>query len=329
MSDAMRAETVQITGHGDDTIEAYLSQPLDATPTGGVVVIHHMPGFDEGTKEMTRTFASGAIWPSARTSTSGRRRGPARRRRRRRAGPRGRARRPAGRATSAPPPPTCGPSARPTGRWRPSATARAAASPSSPPAVSTSTPPSTATALSSPDPPEGVPLKVEPDRRTWPPACPARCSDCSEPRTSTPSPEEVADLEQALTEAGKTFEFHSYEGAGHAFFATDRPSYRPEAAVEGWEKIWDFFGRNLTTELIGGRDTMCTYQTTTLAVQGAARARRAGSRCPTPPSTSTIPSTPSRPHLEHRPDQSGAGAPVPGWRWSWTRRRPGRWPRPS
>ena len=58
MSDAMRAETVQITGHDGDTIEAYLSQPLDATPTGGVVVIHHMPGFDEGTKEITRKFAS-------------------------------------------------------------------------------------------------------------------------------------------------------------------------------------------------------------------------------------------------------------------------------
>ena len=36
-----------------------------------------------------------------------------------------------------------------------------------------------------------------------------------------------------LTDAGKEFEFHTYEGAGHAFFATDRPSYRPEAAAEG------------------------------------------------------------------------------------------------
>jgi carboxymethylenebutenolidase len=54
-------------------------------------------------------------------------------------------------------------------------------------------------------------------------------------------------LEKALSEAGKEFEFHSYEGAGHAFFATDRPSYRPEAAVDGWEKIWEFFGRHLTS----------------------------------------------------------------------------------
>ena len=44
MGDAIRAETVEITGHGHDTIEAYLAQPLDGEATGGVVVIHHMPG---------------------------------------------------------------------------------------------------------------------------------------------------------------------------------------------------------------------------------------------------------------------------------------------
>ncbi|HEY4019385.1 MAG TPA: dienelactone hydrolase family protein, partial [Pseudonocardiaceae bacterium] len=46
MSDALRAETVTITGHNDDEIEAYLARPLDAAPFGGVVVIHHMPGYD-------------------------------------------------------------------------------------------------------------------------------------------------------------------------------------------------------------------------------------------------------------------------------------------
>jgi carboxymethylenebutenolidase len=25
----------------------------------------------------------------------------------------------------------------------------------------------------------------------------------------------------------------------------DRPSYRPEAAVEAWQRIWDFYGRYL------------------------------------------------------------------------------------
>ena len=54
MSDAMRAETVRLAGHGGDQIEAYLAQPLDGPPSGGVVVIHHMPGYDEATKEITR-----------------------------------------------------------------------------------------------------------------------------------------------------------------------------------------------------------------------------------------------------------------------------------
>jgi carboxymethylenebutenolidase len=44
---------------------------------------------------------------------------------------------------------------------------------------------------------------------------------------------------------GKEYEFHTYEGAGHSFFSVTRPNYRPEAAVDGWRKIWDFFARNL------------------------------------------------------------------------------------
>ena len=60
-----------------------------------------------------------------------------------------------------------------------------------------------------------------------------------------PSPDQVAELDKALIEAGKEHEFHSYEGAGHAFFAVNRPAYRPEAAMDGWQKIWDFYGRHL------------------------------------------------------------------------------------
>jgi len=60
-----------------------------------------------------------------------------------------------------------------------------------------------------------------------------------------PSPEHVAELDAELTRLGKPHEFHSYEGAGHAFFAVDRPSYRVEAAKDGWERIWEFYGRYL------------------------------------------------------------------------------------
>ena len=55
----------------------------------------------------------------------------------------------------------------------------------------------------------------------------------------------MAELEGLLKAAGKDYEFHTYDGAGHAFFAVDRPAYRPEAANDGWEKIWAFFGRHL------------------------------------------------------------------------------------
>src|SRR6201994_2795291 len=57
MSDALLAETVMITGHNGDTIEAYSARALDESPRGGVVVIHHMPGYDPQTKEIARNFA--------------------------------------------------------------------------------------------------------------------------------------------------------------------------------------------------------------------------------------------------------------------------------
>src|SRR6201999_2692274 len=57
VSDAMLAETITITGDGGDEIEAYLARPLDTTPRGGGLVIHHLPGYDEGSKEIVRRFA--------------------------------------------------------------------------------------------------------------------------------------------------------------------------------------------------------------------------------------------------------------------------------
>src|ERR1700744_3771380 len=57
MYDAILAESIMITGQGGDTIEAYSARPLDGAPRGGVVVIHHMPGYDDSTKEIARNFA--------------------------------------------------------------------------------------------------------------------------------------------------------------------------------------------------------------------------------------------------------------------------------
>src|SRR6201989_2779055 len=58
MYDATLAETVTIRGDGGDEIEAYLARPMSQGPLGGVVVIHHMPGYDPPTKEITRRFAA-------------------------------------------------------------------------------------------------------------------------------------------------------------------------------------------------------------------------------------------------------------------------------
>ena len=57
MDTPMRAETVTITGHNGDEIEAYFATPTSPGPHPGVVVIHHMPGYDRSTKEIVRTFA--------------------------------------------------------------------------------------------------------------------------------------------------------------------------------------------------------------------------------------------------------------------------------
>ena len=54
----LEAQTITIKGHGGDEIEAYLAEPRGGGPYGGVVVIHHMPGYDRSTKAITRRFAA-------------------------------------------------------------------------------------------------------------------------------------------------------------------------------------------------------------------------------------------------------------------------------
>jgi carboxymethylenebutenolidase len=63
-----------------------------------------------------------------------------------------------------------------------------------------------------------------------------------------PTPEQVDRHEALLKQLGKNYEFHRYDGAGHAFFCWDRPTvYRAEQAVDAWTKIWDFYSRYLST----------------------------------------------------------------------------------
>lgn len=53
--------------------------------------------------------------------------------------------------------------------------------------------------------------------------------------------EQVNQMEAALKAAGKTAEFHIYPGAPHGFHADYRPSYRKDAAEDGWNKMIAWF----------------------------------------------------------------------------------------
>jgi carboxymethylenebutenolidase len=249
MNGDLRAETVRIQGAGGDEIEAYLARPLDGNNVvrgvGSVIVIHHLPGYDEGTKEITRRFAAHgylAICPNLYSRE----------------------------APGADPDDAAAlarsqggvPDERLVGdvagaaahlRSLPGSNGRvgtigycsggrqsflAAVSLDLDAAVDCYGAFVTGTL------PEGYPLQVTTlEDRVGELHCPLLGLFGAEDKY--PSPEHVAELEGLLKEAGKSYEFHSYEGAGHAFFATDRPSYRPEAAKDGWQRIFAFYGEHL------------------------------------------------------------------------------------
>ena len=62
-----------------------------------------------------------------------------------------------------------------------------------------------------------------------------------------PTPQQVAQHEEALKKLGKDYEFHMFPKAGHGFFYYDKPMYRQEQAVEGWKKIFAFLEKNLSS----------------------------------------------------------------------------------
>src|SRR3977135_77377 len=60
-----------------------------------------------------------------------------------------------------------------------------------------------------------------------------------------PSRDHVNRAEAVLKKLGKTYEFHRYDGCGHAFFNTMRVSHRPEQALDGWDKVFAFYKKHL------------------------------------------------------------------------------------
>ena len=61
-----------------------------------------------------------------------------------------------------------------------------------------------------------------------------------------PPPAQVDTHEAELKRLGKAYEFHRYDGAAHGFFYYDRPMFRQEAAVDGWNKVWEFLPKHLS-----------------------------------------------------------------------------------
>ena len=242
----MIARTVPITGHGADTVEAYLATPDGEGPRGGVVVIHHLPGFDRATKEITRRFAADlgydAICPNLHW-----------------------------REAPGAAPDDAAAMVRAAGgvpddqlvddmagaaaylRALPSSNGRvgvigycsggrqsvlAACHLDLEAAVDCYGAYVTGT------PPETFPLEVT-NLVDQLPRLRAPLLGLFGKEDQHPSPEHVAELDAILTAEGKVHEFHSYDDTGHAFFAVDRPAYRVAAAIDGWERIESFYGTYL------------------------------------------------------------------------------------
>jgi carboxymethylenebutenolidase len=247
VEDALTAETIRIAGHGGDEIPAYLAQPAGGGPFGGVVVIHHMPGWDRWSKEVTRTFAAAgylAICPNLHYREGG----------------------DAGPGDSAAAVRAAGgvPDERLVGdvdaasrhlRGLPSSNGRlgvigycsggrqaflAACSLPFQAAVDCY-----GAGVVGPIPPQ-APVGFAPViGLSKDLTCPLLGLFGAEDKF--PSPDQTAELDAELTRLGKPHEFHTYDGAGHAFFCVDRPSYRVEAALDGWARIWEWYGRYLSS----------------------------------------------------------------------------------
>jgi carboxymethylenebutenolidase len=243
--EGMMAESVRIAGHGGDEILAYFARPLGPGPFPGVLVIHHMPGWDEATKEITRRFATrgyAAICPHLHY-----REGP-------NASPDDAAA--ASRSKGGVPDERFLGDAEGAIRFLRAQTNGngkvgvigycsggrqaflAACSLDLDAAVDCY-----GAFVASP-PPSTLPLRAEPILdKAGDLACPLLGLFGADDKN--PTPDETKVIEQALQKHGKAYEFHTYEGAGHGFFSTDRVMYRPEVAKDGWERIWVWFGRHL------------------------------------------------------------------------------------
>lgn len=58
--------------------------------------------------------------------------------------------------------------------------------------------------------------------------------------------DEVRSLEQSIRDAGRSVQFHEYEGTGHWFFEPDRKdAFNPEAADLAWQRTLEFLKKKM------------------------------------------------------------------------------------
>jgi len=248
MYDAVLSETVTITGQGGDAIEAYSARPLSPGPVGGVVVLHHLPGYDRQTKEFTRSLAVGgfnAVMPNLYS-----REAPG-------ADPDDAMA--AARAQGAIPIPderivgeVAGAIAYLNGLSNANGKVGVIGHCSGGRQ-------SFLAAVSLPldaavdcyggfvvgEPPAGHPLQGWEPIVNRAPELPCPLLGLFGSEDVQPGQAHVAELEAALKAAGKEYKFRTYEGANHGFMQADSARYHSVSAVDAWAEILAWFGRYL------------------------------------------------------------------------------------
>jgi len=89
---------------------------------------------------------------------------------------------------------------------------------------------------------------ADPENEAWPKNALNLAADVKEPvlglygaEDTGIKVEQVKDMEARLKAAGKTAEFHIYDGAPHGFHADYRPSYREQQAKQAWGELVNWF----------------------------------------------------------------------------------------
>jgi carboxymethylenebutenolidase len=245
MSESMSTETIRISGHDGDEVETYVATPAGDDKRGGVVVIHHMPGYDRSTKEIARRFAElgydvampNLYWreaPGAAPDDAA-------------ATARAQGGVPDERLIGDVAAAVAHLRALPTSNGRVGVIGYCSGGRQSVLAacnIDLDAAVDCYGAFVVGDPPEGFPLQVT-NLVDQLPNLRAPLLGLFGNEDKFPSPDQVDELDRILTENGKTHEFHRYDDAGHAFFSPDRPSYRVAAANDGWERIEEFYDKYL------------------------------------------------------------------------------------